>query len=223
MDKVRYYGQSIPPANWFRFVDDTWCRLKKRVAADLFDHIHQIDDNIKFTQEPSHDNMLPFLDTTTIVKEDGNLRFEVYRKPTHTDQYLAFDSHHPFEHKIPVIKTLLHRTDNIITSDEAKTYEHRHLRAVLLRGYLPSIETTEAGHRFRWAGPDSWEHLAENSTKLRRTVMQGTAHMEEQRRTEAEAKRQEAQGASSLPMPTSYLPLHKMSQSSHIRHRHPKD
>ncbi|KAI8484597.1 hypothetical protein Bbelb_377040 [Branchiostoma belcheri] len=119
-----------PPANWFRYVDDTWCRLKKRVAADFFDHINQIDDNIKFTQEPSHDNMLPFLDTKTIVEEDGNLRFEVYRKPTHTDQYLAFDSHHPLEHKLAVIKTLFHRADNIVTSDQAKTDEQRHLRGV---------------------------------------------------------------------------------------------
>ncbi|KAI8485712.1 hypothetical protein Bbelb_365460 [Branchiostoma belcheri] len=125
-----------PPANWFRYVDDTWCRLKKRVAADFFDHINQIDDNIKFTQEPSHGNMLPFLDTKTIVEEDGNLRFEVYRKPTHTDQYLAFDSHHPLEHKLAVIKTLFHRANNIITSDQAKTDEHRHLRGALAKcGY----------------------------------------------------------------------------------------
>ncbi|KAI8519660.1 hypothetical protein Bbelb_029170 [Branchiostoma belcheri] len=125
-----------PPANWFRYVDDIWCRLKKRVAADFFDHINQIDDNIKFTQEPSHDNMLPFLDTKTIVEEDGNLRFEVYRKPTHTDQYLAFDSHHPLEHKLAVIKTLFHRADHIITSDQAKTDDHRHLRGALAKyGY----------------------------------------------------------------------------------------
>ncbi|KAI8483432.1 hypothetical protein Bbelb_388950 [Branchiostoma belcheri] len=127
---------TTPPANWFRYVDDTWCRLKKRVAADFFDHINQIDDNIKFTQEPSHDNMLPFLDTKTIVEEDGNLRFEMYRKPTHTDQYLAFDSHHPLENKLAVIKTLFHRADNIITSDQAKTDEHRHLRGALAKcGY----------------------------------------------------------------------------------------
>ncbi|KAI8506885.1 hypothetical protein Bbelb_153240 [Branchiostoma belcheri] len=93
-------------------------------------------DNIKFTQEPSHDNMLPFLDTKTIVEEDGNLRFEVYRKPTHTDQYLAFDSHHPLEHKLAVIKTLFHRADNIVTSDQAKTDEQRHLRGALAKcGY----------------------------------------------------------------------------------------
>ncbi|KAI8484623.1 hypothetical protein Bbelb_375640 [Branchiostoma belcheri] len=35
---------------------------------------------------------------------------------------------------------------------------------------------------------DSWEHLAEDRAKWRRTVMQGTAHMEDQRRAEAEAK-----------------------------------
>ncbi|KAI8494031.1 hypothetical protein Bbelb_283780 [Branchiostoma belcheri] len=110
--------------------------LDTQVAADFFDHINQIDDNIKFTQEPSHDNMLPFLDTKTIVEEDGNLRFEVYRKPTHTDQYLAFDSHHPLEHKLAVIKTLFHRADNIVTSDQAKTDEQRHLRGALAKcGY----------------------------------------------------------------------------------------
>ncbi|CAH1240098.1 NOTCH2 [Branchiostoma lanceolatum] len=125
-----------PPANWFRYVDDTWCRLKKRVADDFFDHINQVDDNIKFTQESCQNNMLPFLDTKTIIEKDGNLQFEVYRKPTHTDQYLAFDSHHPLEHKLAVIKTLFHRADNVITSDEAKTEEHRHLRVALAKcGY----------------------------------------------------------------------------------------
>ncbi|CAH1247269.1 Hypp7863 [Branchiostoma lanceolatum] len=109
------------PANWFRYVDDTWCRLKERVADDFFDHINQVDDNIKFTQESCQNNRLPFLDTKTIIEKDGNL--EVYRKPTHTDQYLAFDFHHPLEHKLAVIKTLFHRADNVITSDEAKTDE----------------------------------------------------------------------------------------------------
>ncbi|CAH1266878.1 TRPC5 [Branchiostoma lanceolatum] len=128
--------KDTPPANWFRYVDDTWCRLKKRVADDFFEHINQIDDNIKFTQESSQDNMLPFLDTKTIIEKDGRLQFEVYRKPTHTDQYLAFDSHHPLEHKLAVIKTLFHRADNIITSDTAKTDEHRHLRGALSKcGY----------------------------------------------------------------------------------------
>lgn len=41
----------------------------------------------------------------------GSLKIEVYRKPTHTDQYLLFDSHHPHEHKLGVIITLHHQAD----------------------------------------------------------------------------------------------------------------
>ncbi|KAI8499018.1 hypothetical protein Bbelb_234710 [Branchiostoma belcheri] len=63
-------------------------------------------------------------------------QLKMYRKPTHTDQYLAFDSHHPLEHKLAVIKTLFHRADNIVTSDQAKTDEQRHLRGALAKcGY----------------------------------------------------------------------------------------
>ncbi|KAI8512006.1 hypothetical protein Bbelb_111060 [Branchiostoma belcheri] len=123
--------QDTPPANWFRYVDGTWCGLKKRVADKFFDHINHVDENIKFTQEMSHNNMLPFLDTKTIIEKDGKLKFEVYRKPTHTDQHLAFNSHHPSEHKLAVIKTLFHRADNIITTDQAKTDEQRHLKGAL--------------------------------------------------------------------------------------------
>ena len=128
--------KDTPPAIWSRYVDDTWCKLKKRVADDFFEHINQVDDNIKFTQEMSRDNMLPFLDTKTIVGNDGSIEFEVYRKPTHTDQYLAFDSHHPLEHKLSVIKTLFHRADSIVTSDTAKRDEQKHLRGALAKcGY----------------------------------------------------------------------------------------
>ncbi|KAI8490873.1 hypothetical protein Bbelb_312920 [Branchiostoma belcheri] len=41
-----------------------------------------------------------------------------------------------FEHKLAVIKTLFHRADNIVTSDQAKTDEQRHLRGALAKcGY----------------------------------------------------------------------------------------
>ncbi|KAI8484112.1 hypothetical protein Bbelb_382300 [Branchiostoma belcheri] len=59
------------------------------------------------------------------------LRVEKFRKPTHTDQYLDFNSHHPLEQKLGVIRTLFHRADTIITSDEAKSKEHSHLKNAL--------------------------------------------------------------------------------------------
>ena len=69
---------------------------------------------------------------------DGTLSVSVYRKPTHTDQYLSFESHHPLEHKLSVIRTLTHRADFAITDPEDKQKELDHIRAALGKcGYKP--------------------------------------------------------------------------------------
>ena len=44
-----------------------------------------------------------------IRKEDGTVKLLVYRKKTHTDQYLNFTFHHALHRKLGVIKTLLER------------------------------------------------------------------------------------------------------------------
>ena len=63
---------------------------------DLTDYINSVDPtgNIKFTVEKEEDMKLPVLD------EDGTLDTSVYRKKTHTDQYLNFRSEHPLHHKV---------------------------------------------------------------------------------------------------------------------------
>ena len=87
--------------------------------------------NIKFTREDVKDNHLPFLDCDVHIGDDRSLHIGVYRKPTHTDQYLLFDSHHPLEHKLGVIRTLQHRADKVPTSTQAQEKEHKHLREAL--------------------------------------------------------------------------------------------
>ncbi|KAI8517692.1 hypothetical protein Bbelb_037090 [Branchiostoma belcheri] len=76
------------------------------------------------------------MDAKLHVETDGHIEVEVYRKPTHTDQYLIFDSHHPLEQKLGVIRTLFHRADTLITSAEARAKEHTHLKKALSKcGY----------------------------------------------------------------------------------------
>ena len=41
-----------------------------------------------------------------------SLENSVYHKPTHTDKYLAFESHHPIWHKQSVTKNLLNNIDS---------------------------------------------------------------------------------------------------------------
>ena len=65
------------------------------------------------------------------MEEDRNLSIEVDRKPTHTDQYLRFDSHHPLEHKMSVIKTLQHRAKEIPTTTEGTKKEQEHIKITL--------------------------------------------------------------------------------------------
>ena len=50
-----------------------------------------------------------------ITNSDGSLATKVYRKPTHTDHYLQFDSHHPLIHKLGVFRTLSHRAEQVIS------------------------------------------------------------------------------------------------------------
>ena len=63
--------------------------------------------------------------------EQGNLETSVYRKPTHTDKYLAFDSHQPIFHKKSAAKTLLRRADCLPSSLDSKAEERKYVSNVL--------------------------------------------------------------------------------------------
>ena len=49
-----------------------------------------VTGSIKFTYEVEQDGKLPFLDILLERTDSGGLKLSIYRKPTHTDQYLNF-------------------------------------------------------------------------------------------------------------------------------------
>jgi len=95
------------PKLWKWYVDDVLELIKRGQVRNLTDHINSIDPagNIKFTYEEEEDKQILFLDTLLVRREDGSVKLLVYRKKTHTDQYLNFSSHHPLKHKPAVIRT----------------------------------------------------------------------------------------------------------------------
>ncbi len=64
-------------------------------------------------------------------EQDGSITFTVYRKPTHTDQYLHFKSHHPLHQKLGVVRTLLDRCKTVVTKEEDKVAEVEHIGKAL--------------------------------------------------------------------------------------------
>ena len=123
-----------PPSLWKRFVDDTFVILETTHKEEFFQQINGIEKKIQFTVENTRaDGSLPFLDTVVTAKEDGSLSTSIYRKPTHTNQYLQWDSHHSIANKYSVINSLLHRATNICSNQdqlkEELTYVERALTA----------------------------------------------------------------------------------------------
>jgi hypothetical protein len=127
-----------PPTIWLRYVDDTFVVVQEQYVEEFTNHINARNKSIEFTIERPTNGTLPFLDCLVHHNPDYSIKTTVYRKPTHTDQYLNFDSHHHLAHKRSVVNTLLNRADLIVTNPDDREKEKQHVRAVLKdNGYLP--------------------------------------------------------------------------------------
>ena len=115
--------------------------VNRQAVIGLTEHLNQIDsiDSIKFTYESEAENVMPFLDILIVRKPDGHVKLLVYRKETHTDQYLHFESHHPLQHKLSVIRILFERCQNIVTEKEDQLCEEEHVKKALSSCGFPEL------------------------------------------------------------------------------------
>ena len=88
-----------PPKVWKRYVDDSFVIIKEHSVSKFHDTLNAVDPKISFTIETENNGQISFLDTL-ITRKNGAVTIGVYRKPTHTDRYLDFNSHHELKHKI---------------------------------------------------------------------------------------------------------------------------
>jgi len=112
----------LKPKLWKRYVDDILEVIKKGSVEKFTEFLNSLDAtvSIKFTYEVEQGGKLPFLDILLDRTDSGGLKLCICRKPTHTDQYLNFSSHHPVEHKLSVIRTLLERSQQLVIVSQDK-------------------------------------------------------------------------------------------------------
>ena len=108
------------------------------------------------------EDSLSFLDWAVHTGEDRSLNSDVYRKPTHTDQYLLFDSHHPLKDRLGVITALNHQAETMPTKRDGKETEWKHIKGA-----------------FKICGYSNWTHI--------KTSKRSRADREEERRRRGDA------------------------------------
>ena len=98
-----------PPSIWKRFVDGTFVVIESSRKEEFLDHINNLDPHNQFTTEDA--------------KPD--------RKPTHTDLYLQWDSHHHLSAKYSVINTLRQRAKTVCSNHHLLKEEEDHVNRAL--------------------------------------------------------------------------------------------
>ena len=125
------------PRIWKRYVDDTFCVMERRHVDMFLEHINNIRPSIQFTMDLQSEGTLPLLDTLLTRTEQGNIDISVHRKPTQTNRYIQYTSHHPPHVKSGVASCLFHRAQTIATGSNIKK-EEEHLSMVLSNNSYPN-------------------------------------------------------------------------------------
>ena len=115
----------VPIKEWKRYVDDVFSIIPKVKRDILLNYLISIDPHIKFTvEQPNVEGAIPFLDT--FPQPNGeNISVSVYKKPTHMDRYLDFNSSHPISAKKAVVRALMDRAENVCSDPEHPSQGNR--------------------------------------------------------------------------------------------------
>ena len=124
---------SPKPMLWLRYVDDILMFWPNDQDFDSFFHtVNNLVPSINFTTEWEVYKSIPFLDTR-VHRLTSGFSFGIYRKPTHSNQFLHYFSHHPDHVKRSSIFSLFLRAYRLCDYphlDDELHYLHNAFRSV---------------------------------------------------------------------------------------------
>ena len=129
-----------PPKFWRSYVDDKFVIIKKTEVDGFHNHINNVEASIKLrTREHENNSSIPFLDVCVTRKASGGLMTKIYKKLTHTNRYLNFNSAHSMSQKQGLVKSLLKRAQSQLNSKRAnKTSETSKIKKALKKNDYPN-------------------------------------------------------------------------------------
>ncbi|KFD61300.1 hypothetical protein M514_26548 [Trichuris suis] len=134
------FNNKIAPTNprlFKRYVDDIFAIVEVGKEELLLEHLNCLFPNcISFTIEKETRGRLPFLDAL-VIRSKNRLKTTVYRKPTHSDRYLHFSSHHPRSVFTGIIRGMVDRALSICDAEFLEG-ELRHIKRTLSSNGCPN-------------------------------------------------------------------------------------
>ena len=98
-----------PPWLWLKYMDHNFAILTAEHSHQFLNTSTPLTLTYNSLQTPNSDGSICFLDTLFSPGPDYTLLKTVYRKYTHTDQYLQWHFHHNLSAKFSVLNTLTHK------------------------------------------------------------------------------------------------------------------
>ena len=138
IEKLALDTSPLQPKLWLRYVDDTfviWPHGEVALHAFL-QHLNGVRESIQFTMETESNKRISFLDIQ-VQRENNNFITSVFRKKTHTDRYLNYNSHHHPGVLAGVVKCLRLKAANI-WDHECEQAEVSHLKQIFQANGYPS-------------------------------------------------------------------------------------
>ena len=147
----------LPVKDWKRYIDDVFSIILKGKRDTMLQYLNSIDPHIKFTiEQPNKEGGIPFLDMFPKPKGEG-ISVSVYRKPTHRDRYLDFNSSHPISAKRAVVRALMDWADNVCSDPDILVKEMEHLTKVLCYNNYPQWMIDKPGKIWQtWPSNPPW-------------------------------------------------------------------
>jgi hypothetical protein len=113
MSKLEWEVKNQPwfPRFWARYVDDVIAIVKRDKIEETVESLNNSSPTIRFTIEREDERKLPFLDLMLEVNE-GEIEFDIYRKPQFVQRFIPNTSHYPVQHKMAAFETMIFRMFN---------------------------------------------------------------------------------------------------------------
>ena len=139
-----------PPRMWLRYVDDSFVIQKEDHKQSFLEHINIVDLAIRFTVEYNKENgatfsCIPLSNQKPMV---DCLSQNIGNPPTHTDQYLQWNSHHHLSAKYSGINTLTNKEKTVCTKPKLLWKKWEHLRKACTHCKYPKWAMDRVERRF---------------------------------------------------------------------------